>query len=106
MWYPPMYSKHGGAIDNLIDVLHIFMFVIFIPWCLFYLYCLFSFRQRAGHKATYAPIKAKVSKLAEVGVAIFEMVLLLGFSMPVWADYKNNPPPEANRLEVRAIGEQ
>lgn len=105
-WYPPQYSVHGGQIDRLIDVLHVFMFAIFIPWGIFFIYCLFNFRARSGHNALYTPIKAKVSKYAEVGVAIFEMVLLVGFSMPVWAAYKNDPPPEGQRVEVRAIGEQ
>lgn len=82
------------------------MFVIFIPWAIFFVYCLMNFRSRPGHKATYTPIKAKVSKYAEVGVAVFEAFLLLGMSMPVWADYKNNPPAPDQRLEMRVVAEQ
>lgn len=105
-WTPPQYSLHGGSIDKLIDVVHVFMFVIFIPWAIFFVYCLMNFRSRPGHKATYTPIKAKVSKYAEVGVAVFEAFLLLGMSMPVWADYKNNPPAPDQRLEMRVVAEQ
>jgi cytochrome c oxidase subunit 2 len=101
-----MYSEHGGDIDQLIDVLHVFMFLLFIPWGIFFLYCLVRFRERAGHRANYALVKAKISKYAEVGVAIIEMVLLLGFSMPVWAAYKDAPPPPEKRLEVRVVAEQ
>jgi cytochrome c oxidase subunit II len=105
-WTPPLYSNHGGSIDRLIDVIHVFMFVIFVPWALFFVHCLTKYRAREGHKATYAPIKAKVSKYAEVAVAVFEAFLLLGMSMPVWADYKNNPPASDQRLDIRVVSQQ
>ena len=105
-WYPPMFSEHGGRIDRIIDILHVFMALLFVGWGVFFVYCLVKFRQRTGHQANYALIKAKATKYAEVGVGIFEAVLLLAFSMPVWAEYKNNPPKPDERYEVRVIGEQ
>ena len=105
-WYPPQLSEHGAAIDQLIDVLHVFMAVLFIGWGIFFIHCLLRFRRRSGHNARYEPVKGKVSKYAEVGVAVFEAFLLVGLSMPVWAKYKNDPPKEDDRLEVRVVGEQ
>lgn len=105
-WYPPQLSEHGAAIDQLIDVLHVFMAVLFIGWGIFFIHCLLSYRQRAGHNARYEPVKGKVSKYAEIGVAIFEAFLLVGLSMPVWAKYKNDPPKKDDRLEVRVVAEQ
>ncbi len=105
-WMPPMLSEHGGQIDNLISILHIFMAILFVAWGVFLTYTVIRFRARAGHKAEYHPVKGKASKYAEVGIALFEAFLLLGLSMPVWAEYKNNPPTADNRVEIRAIGEQ
>jgi cytochrome c oxidase subunit 2 len=105
-WYPPQLSRHGGDIDRIIDVVHVFMLAIFIPWGLFFVYCLTKFRKREGNTARYHPIKAKVSKYGEILVAVVEVVLLLAFSMPVWAEYKNKPPTPEQRLEVRVIAEQ
>lgn len=105
-WLPPQLTHHGGGVDVLIDTLHVFMFLIFVPWGLFFAYCLLKYRARSGHAATYTPIKAKLSKYAEVAVAGFEVVLLVGFSYPVWAEYKNAPPAPDKRTEIRVIGEQ
>jgi cytochrome c oxidase subunit 2 len=105
-WLPPQLSEHGGQIDRLLDYLHVFMVVLFVPWLIFFIYCLMRFRGGNGRAALYTPIKAKVSKYAEIGVAIIEVVLLVGFSMPVWAEYKNDPPARDDRLEVRVVAEQ
>lgn len=105
-WYPPQLSEHGVAIDQLIDVLHVFMAVLFIGWGIFFIHCLLKFRRRSGHSARYEPVKGKVSKYAEIGIAMFEAFLLVGLSMPVWAKYKNDPPKQDDRLEVRVVAEQ
>lgn len=105
-WLPPQLSEHGGQIDALIDVLHLFMAVLFVGWGVFFVYCLYRFRARTNAAARYEPVKGKISKYAEIGVGAFEAFLLIGMSMPVWAAYKNDPPPEDKRLVVRVIAEQ
>lgn len=105
-WLPPLLSEHGGQIDHLIDVLHVFMAILFVGWGLFFLYCLTKYRQRQGHQARYEPVKGTISKYAEIGIGAFEAFLLVGLSMPVWAQYKNDPPKEAERFEVRVVAEQ
>lgn len=106
---PPNIAAHDYAHtgDKLINLLHYFMVLLFVPWAVFFLYCLCKFRRRDGHKADAKPIKAKVSKYAEVGVAIFEAFLLIGLSIPAWASVKNNfPAEEENPLHVRVVAEQ
>ena len=85
-WYPPMLSEHGGNVDRIIDVVHLFMAILFVAWGVFFVFCLVRYRQREGHKADYTLIRAKVSKYCEVGIVIFEAFLLFALSMPVWAD--------------------
>lgn len=106
LWEPPLYSVHGAHIDSLILYLHVFMVLLFIPWAVFFVYCLYRFRQRAGHKADYQLIKAKVTKYAEVAVVIIEAVLLVGLSMPAWAEYKNDPPDKDKRVEIHVVAQQ
>ena len=106
-YLPPDVSKHGWQIDRLIDVLHWFMAVLFIGWGIFFVYCLVKFRRRPGHVANPFPIKAKASKWLEIGVAVFEGVLLISLSIPVWASVKNDLPTEAdNPVHVRVVAEQ
>ncbi|MFQ5462923.1 MAG: cytochrome c oxidase subunit II [Phycisphaerae bacterium] len=108
-WLPPNISKTAAAkgVDDLINFLHAFMLILFVGWGIFFLYCLVKFRQRPGHTAAYAPVKAKPAKYAEIIVAGIEAVLLLGFSVPIWANVKNNIPTEDQHpLHIRVIGEQ
>lgn len=109
MSLPPNIAKHTYAqtVDTLIVTIHWFMGALFVGWGIFFVYCLLRFRQRPGHKANVKPIKAKVSKYAEIGVAVFEGFLLIGLSIPAWANAKNElPGPEQNPLRVRVVAEQ
>ena len=104
---PPDISTHGHRIDSLINTLHYFMVALFVGWGVFFTYCLVRFRQRSGHKANTVPVKAKVSKWLEVGVAGFEAFLLIGLSIPVWGSVKNDLPTEAdNPVHIRVVAEQ
>lgn len=105
--FPPDVSAKGHEIDGLIDVVHWFMLLLFVGWGIFMVNCLVRYRQRAGRRAIHESIKAKPAKFLEVGVVIFEAVLLLGFSIPIWGSVKNDiPPPSANPVRVRVLAEQ
>ena len=105
-WTPPLISEHGAKVDQLISILHWFMALLFVVWGIFFVYCLIRFRQRTGQKARYEPVKGKISKYGEIAVVIFEAIVLIGFSIPAWAAYKDEPPKEEDRVLIRVIGEQ
>src|SRR5262249_8813238 len=44
LWSPPQLSEHGQRIDNLIDVVHWFMLILFVGWGIFFIYALTKFR--------------------------------------------------------------
>lgn len=103
---PPDWSAHGAAIDHLIQVVHLFMFVLFIGWGAFLLYCLIKYRRRPGHKASYESNTSKLPKYTEIAVVLFEVFLLVGLSLPVWSRYKNDFPDPKKSLEIRVIAQQ
>lgn len=105
-WLPPDLSVDGWQVDRLIQVLHVFMALLFVGWGVFFVYCLLKFRARPGHRANPEPIKAAASKYVEIAVALFEVVLLLGFSMPVWARVKTEFPEASKALQVRVVAQQ
>lgn len=105
-WLPIDASKQGYEVDRLITVIHWFMAVLFVGWGIFFVYCLVRFRARSGHKADPRPVTGKPSKYSEIAVAIFEVVLLLGFSMPVWARVKNQFPAREQSEIVHVVSEQ
>ncbi len=105
-WLPADISTHGAAIDRLIIVVHIFMAVIFIGWLIFFIYLLLRFRERAGHKAQHHVGHFRLPTYLEVGVALFEVVLLTAFSFPIWHQYRQVRPDESKALHVRVVAEQ
>jgi len=105
-WLPEDLSTHGGQIDGLIVFTHWFMAALFVGWGIFFVYCLVRFRQRAGQAACYDSIKAKPSKYVEILIVIVEAVLLIGFSIPAWAAYRDEAPSVDERLEIRVVAEQ
>ncbi len=99
-------STHGWQIDRLILFFHVSMFVLFFGWLAFMVYALVKFRARAGHKAEYESKHFKLPTFLEIGIAILELVLLVVFSMPIWARYREVPPDVKNSVRVRIVAEQ
>lgn len=99
-------STHGAAIDRLIYVIHIFMFALFIGWSVFLILALIRFRARPGHQAVSQERHFKLPNYLEVGVALFEVLLLVGFSFPAFHHVRNEPPPLDEALQVRVVAEQ
>ncbi len=99
-------SAHGHEIDMMIYLMHLLMFVLFIGWGAFFVIVLLKFHRRKNPKADYHGIKGHFSSYIEVGVAIIEALLLLGFSIPFWAKQVNAFPNRTDIVEVRVIAEQ
>jgi cytochrome c oxidase subunit II len=103
---PPLATTHGAQIDTLLGWIHIFMFILFIGWGTFFLYVLFRFRRSRNPVANYAGVKSHASSYMEIGVAVVEAVLLIGFAIPIWAARVDRVPPENEALVVHVTGEQ
>ena len=103
---PALASAQGGQIDSLIGWIHIFMLILFVGWGTFFLYCLVRFRQSRNPVADYRGVTSHRSTYLEVGVAVVEGVLLIGFAIPLWAARVDAQPPENEALVVQVTGEQ
>jgi cytochrome c oxidase subunit 2 len=103
---PALAAANGAQIDNLIGWIHIFMFALFVGWGGFFLYCLFRFHRSRNPVADYAGVRSHASSYLEIGVAIVEAVLLIGFSIPLWAARVDHLPSESEALVVEVTGEQ
>jgi len=99
-------STQGPEIDRLIYVVHGLMAALFIGWFAYLVIALVRFRQRPGHAATYQLNHFKAPSYVEVAVAIFEILLLVGFSFPVLNHVRNVFPDPAKALQVRIVAEQ
>jgi cytochrome c oxidase subunit 2 len=105
-YMPPDYSAHGPALDRLNANVHWLMLILFVGWGLVFLFMLMRFRAKKHPKAIYHGTKSHLSTYAEFGILVVEIVLLVVFSIPLWARWTSPPGPNENPLEVRVIAEQ
>lgn len=99
-------SAHGPQIDNMIVVVHWLMFALFIGWAIYFVYVLVRFRKSRHPKADPVGVRSHFSTYVEVGVAIFEAVLLVGFSIPIWSSVVNAFPAEQDATVIHIVAEQ
>jgi cytochrome c oxidase subunit 2 len=103
---PPLASAQGQQVDMLLYVLHILMLILLIGWSVFFIYVLLRFRKKESPKAQYAGLRSKFPVGFEIGVAAVEAVLLLGVSVPFWANRYVNIPEGRDVIQVAVVAEQ
>jgi cytochrome c oxidase subunit II len=103
---PPLATAHGGQIDGLIGLIHLFMLILFVGWGSFIVYALIRFRRSRHPVANYTGLKSHKSTYVEIGVAVVEAILLVGFAIPMWAARVESIPAASEALLVQVTGEQ
>jgi cytochrome c oxidase subunit 2 len=105
-WLPPIASAHGARIDDSLAWVHWLMAILFVGWILFFLFCLWRFRRSRNPVASHLGATSHASTWLEGAVAVAEGVLLVGLSIPLWAERVAGFPPEKDSLVVRVVSEQ
>ena len=105
-WLPPIASEHGAQIDSSLVWVHWLMALLFIGWLTFFLYCLLRFRRSRNPVANHTGATSHASSWLEGGVAFAEAILLVGLSIPLWADRVSGFPAEKDSTVVRLVAEQ
>lgn len=103
---PELASQHGADVDKLIVYVHYLMIALFIGWTGYFLYALWRFRRSRNPKADYVGVTSHASSYLEVAVAAVEIILLIGFAIPLWAKVVDKFPSEKDSLLVRITGQQ
>jgi cytochrome c oxidase subunit 2 len=105
-WLPMEASSQASAVDDMIVYVHWLMLVLAIGWSIYFVYVLFRFRAKKNPHAQYVGASGLYSKYVEMGVILAEIVLLFGFSVPIWAELTKNFPELENAIEVGIVAEQ
>jgi cytochrome c oxidase subunit 2 len=104
---PELASEHGKALDELTGYVHLLMLILFIGWLGYFIMVLLKFNRKSNPKADYVGVKSHLSTYLEVGVALVEGVLLIGFAIPLWAKAVDHFPTAAdNPIEVHIMAQQ
>ena len=99
-------SEHAAQVDSLNAAVHWLMLVLFIGWGLYFVYVLRRFSAKKNPRANYHGTTSHFSTYTEAGVAVIEVILLVGFSIPIWYSWTQKPAADKNPLEVRVVAEQ
>jgi cytochrome c oxidase subunit II len=102
----PNASLHGFAIDSMLEMLHWFMLVLFVGWGSFYAYTLWRFQKKKNPKANYVGTTSHLPTKLEGGVLVLEIVLLMAFAAPIWANRVDQFPTGPDVTEIRVVGQQ
>lgn len=103
---PLIVSDHGAGLDALTWYIHILMAALFVGWSGYFIHALIRFRSSRQPKADHVGVQNHLSTYVEVGVAVVEAVLLLGFAIPLWASSVEKFPAEKESVVIRVTGRQ
>ena len=105
-WLPPAASAHAGEIDLVLNVVHVFMLVLFVGWSAYFGWVLIRFRRGRQPKADHAGATGRFATGTEIGVVVVEAVLLVGLALPVWFSRTASMPTDETAVAVRVVAEQ
>jgi cytochrome c oxidase subunit 2 len=103
---PVLASEHGRNLDDLLTYIHWLMLALFIGWLAYFFFALARFRQSCQPRPHALPVRTHFTSYLEGGVALVEAVLLIGFSVPLWAKMVSSPPAPQDATVIRIMGRQ
>lgn len=100
-------SVDGIAIDTVMVLVHWLMLILFVGWGTFFILALVKFRKTKQVQADYQGVKSHLSSVLEVVVAVIEMILLIGFAYPIWANRVYGVPEVGSgAVHARVVAQQ
>ena len=101
-------EKNGTPVDNLIIYIHWLMIALFVGWFSYFVYCLIRFNAKRNPKADHAGTKSHISTYIEYAVIVAELVLLIGFAIPMWSQASDvTKIPDADKAtQIQIVGQQ
>jgi cytochrome c oxidase subunit 2 len=105
MGMPENASEHGYTIDHMLEFCHWFMLALAVGWSIFFVYTLLRFRAGKSPKADYYGVRTKASTHVEFMVVLIDVLLLVGFAVPLWTKRVLHFPM-GDAVRVKVVGQQ
>jgi len=103
---PPLASKNGQGVDDLVVYVHWLMIALFLGWMVYFLYAIYRFHGRRHPKADYVGVTNHASSYIELAVAGVEAVLLVFIAVPLWAKAVDKFPAADKSTVVQIVAQQ
>lgn len=105
-WLPIAASAHAGGIDRELAIVHVLMLALFVGWCGYLAWVLFRFRRGRQPFPSETVASGRVAMYVTGGVVLFEAVMLVGLSLPMWFARQGPPPYAEGAIAVRVVAQQ
>ncbi|MEA3188843.1 MAG: cytochrome c oxidase subunit [Chthoniobacter sp.] len=102
---PPNASEHGYMIDHMLEFAHWFMLLLFVGWSTFFIFTIIRFHKSRHPRADYHGVKTKASTHIEFMVVLVDVLLLVGFALPLWGN-RVSEFPKKDPVRIRVVGQQ
>lgn len=89
LFLPVLAGENGRTVDDLIIYVHWLMILLFVGWFSYFVYTLWRFNVKRHPKADHLGVRSHASSYIEIAVVVAELVLLIGFAIPMWAKASN-----------------
>ena len=105
-WLPAAASAHASGIDRELTIVHLVMLALFAGWCGYLGWVLFRFRRGRQPEPQSTGASGRVAVYVTGGVVLFEAVMLVGLSLPMWFARQGPPPGSTDAVAVRVVAQQ
>lgn len=107
---PVLAGENGRDVDNLIIYIHWLMIALFVGWFAYFVYAVWRFSAKRNPKADHHGVRSHISNYIEIVVVVCEVVLLVGFAIPMWAraaDVTRLSPEKAkDAVNIQVVAQQ
>jgi len=103
---PPLASRNGVGVDDLMVYVHWLMLALFVGWIIYFFYALYRFHARRNPKADYVGVRNHASSYLELTVAGIEALLLIVLAVPIWARNVDQFPPADKSTVIQIVAQQ
>lgn len=105
-YFPTNAAAHGPHLDDMTNLVHWLMLLLFVGWGAYFVFVLFRFRSGRNPQADAVGVRSHFSTYTEAGVAVVEAILLFAFALPAWASWVAPHADDVEPVMVRVVSEQ
>lgn len=105
-WLPFPASAHAAGMDKELTIVHLVMFALFAGWCAYLAWVLFRFRRARQPQPHSLHVRGRTAMWVTGAIAVFEAVLLVGMSLPMWTERQTVPADTRSATTVRVVAQQ
>jgi cytochrome c oxidase subunit 2 len=103
---PPAASAHAGAVDAVLEHVHLMMLALFAGWLVYFVYVLVRYSAARHPRARHHGTRGRMAVLVFAGVVVAEAALLVGSALPLWFERTVATTTGGSPITIRVVAQQ